>query len=324
MNIRQAVLAAGAAGLALTFAAQPSAAGPEDHETLRVTVILDCCPGNVFWEPLIHGAEEAGRLFNVDVDIQNQEGDPERQVNLIETAITNRQHGVVPMIAVEDTATAVIQKAMDNGVRVIIANMDDPDGTGPGGTVRMAYVGQDLEMSGYLIGRRMVAEHGLKSGDHCVTPVEFPEDVYAQERYAGVKRALDESGVSSEAIGTGGVVEENQNTVAEYLVSHPETDCAIGLGNAPTSVLPQAAEDAGMEGLPNGGFDINPRVMDNINSGLTTATMDQQAFWQGFLPVMFIAYNVRYGLMPGDVDTGMGIVDKTNAAIATEWAGTYR
>ena len=79
-----------------------------------------------------------------------------------------------------------------------------------------------------------------------------------------------------------------------------------------------------MEGLPNGGFDINPRVMDNINSGLTTATMDQQAFWQGFLPVMFIAYNVRYGLMPGDVDTGMGIVDKTNAAIATEWAGTYR
>ena len=324
MSIRRTVLAAAAAGLALTFTAQTSTAGPEDHETLRVTVILDCCPGNVFWEPLIHGAQEAGRLFNVDVDIQNQEGDPERQVNLIETAITNKQHGVVPMIAVEDTATAVIQKAMDAGTRVIIANMDDPDGTGEGGTVRMAYVGQDLEMSGYLIGRRMVQEHGLKSGDHCVTPVEFPEDVYAQLRYAGVKRALDESGVSTEAIGTGGVVEENQNIVAEYLVSHPETDCAIGLGNAPTSVLPQSAEDAGMEGLPNGGFDINPRVMDNINAGLTTATMDQQAFWQGFLPVMFIAYNVRYGLMPGDVDTGMGIVDKTNAAIATEWAGTYR
>ena len=62
-----------------------------------------------------------------------------------------------------------------------------PTVPGPGGTVRMAYVGQNLEMSGYLIGRRMVAEHGLKSGDHCVTPVEFPEDVYAQERYAGVK-----------------------------------------------------------------------------------------------------------------------------------------
>ena len=92
----------------------------------------------------------------------------------------------------------------------------------------------------------------------------------------------------------------------------------------PTSVLPQAAEEAGLDGLPNGGFDVNPRIMENINAGLTTATMDQQPFWQGFLPVMFIAYQVRYNLAPGGVDTGNGVVDASNAQAATDFAGTYR
>ena len=125
-------------------------------------------------------------------------------------------------------------------------------------------------------------------------------------------------------IGTGDQVAENLNIVAEYLLANPDTDCAIGLGNVPTSVLPQAAEEAGLDGLPNGGFDVNPRIMENINAGLTTATMDQQPFWQGFLPVMFIAYQVRYNLAPGSVDTGNGVVDASNAQAATDHAGTYR
>jgi len=120
------------------------------------------------------------------------------------------------------------------------------------------------------------------------------------------------------------VVEENQNLIAEYLVGNPDTDCIVGLGNVPTSVAPQAAEDAGMDGLPNGGFDVNPRIMENINAGLTTASMDQQPFLQGFLPVMFVALNQRYGVQPSDLNTGVGIVDSSNADVATAYAGTYR
>ena len=175
-----------------------------------------------------------------------------------------------------------------------------------------------------MIGKRMVEEHGLGAGDFCVTPVEFPEHMYANLRYQGVKRALDEAGVESEMIGTGGQVAENQNIIAEYLVGHPDTDCAIGMGNTPTSVLPQSAEEAGMEALPNGGFDVNPRIMENINAGLTTATMDQQPFLQAFLGVMAVAFHQRYGLAPSSVNTGVGVVDKANAHLADTYAGTFR
>ena len=289
-----------------------------DNDEVHVTLIVHCCPGNVFFEPLMYGAQEAARLFNVNLDIQNAENDPQRQINIIETAIANRQDGVVPMLSVKDAMVEVIAKARAAGVAVISSNIDDE------GTARQAFVGQDFVASGFIIGTRMIAEHGLEEGDHCVAPVEFPDLYYAGKRYEGVKKALDAAGIASEMIGTGGQVAENLNIVAEYLLANPETDCAIGLGNVPTSVLPQAAEEAGLDDLPNGGFDVNPRIMENINAGKTTATMDQQPFWQGFLPVMFIAYQVRYNLAPGDVDTGNGVVDAANAKAATDFAGTYR
>lgn len=325
MRVIPSVCAALAAGACSLFFAQPSTAGPKDEAPLDITFIIHCCEGNVFWEPMIHAVREAEELFNVTVDIQNADGDPERNANLIETAIANKVDGIVPMLSVDDALTDSIQKAVDAGIVVIAANIDDPDGTGPGGSSRMAFVGQDFIASGARIGERMIEQHGLKAGDHCVSPVEQPDLVYAHQRFTGVKNALDGAGVTVEVIGTGtGNADENQSIIAEYLVANPETDCAIALSGVPLSVLPQAAEEAGLKGLANGGFDINDRVMDNINGGMTTATMDQQPFWQAFLPIMFIAYNVRYGLAPGDVDTGMGMVDKASAAVATERAGTYR
>jgi simple sugar transport system substrate-binding protein len=324
MIIARSAIAALAAGLLMAFAAQPGTAGPQDEETLEVTFILHCCEGITFWEPMLHGINEAGSLFNVNVDVQNADGDPERNKNLIETAIANKVDGIVSMVAVEDVLTESIQDASDAGIAVITANVDDPEGDGPGGTARLAFVGQDFAASGYRIGKRMVEKYGLKEGDFCVVPSEQADLVWSHLRYSGVKKALDEAGVASEVLATGTVLNEAKNILAEYLVARPETDCIITLGYVNTQHAPQAAEEAGMEGLPNGGFDTGSLVLENIIAGLTEASMDQQPFWQGFLPVMYIAYNVRYGLAPVESDTGMGLIDLDNAHLYPKWVGTYR
>ncbi|MDE0202355.1 MAG: substrate-binding domain-containing protein [Rhodospirillaceae bacterium] len=314
-----AISLAAAVGLSLALLVHPASAELKDPSaTLKANFIIHAACGNVFYEPIIFGANLAGEIFNVDVTMQCAEGDLEAHVDLIETGIASGVDGIIDQISVPDTMTDAIQKARDAGITVIAASIDDK------GTARQAFFGQDFVESGHIIGRRMVEEHGLGEGDFCVAPVEFAELSYAIDRYAGVKMALDEAGVGSEMIGVGAVVEENQNLIAEYLVGNPDTDCIVGLGNVPTSVAPQAAEDAGMDGLPNGGFDVNPRIMENINAGLTTASMDQQPFIQGFLPVMFVALNQRYGIQPSDLNTGVGIVDSSNADVATAYAGTYR
>ncbi len=314
-------VAAAAAAVGLVGIAG-SASAQDDLAPVSVTFIQHCCSGATFFQPMQFGAEEAARLFQVDLTYVNADGDAARHAELIETAIAEGQDAVAPTITVPDALDEAVQKAVDAGLIVIAQNIDDPDGAD--GNARQAFVGQDFHASGRIIGQRMIDEHGLGEGDHCLLPVEFPELTYAIERAEGVQLALDPAGITSEVIGTGTVDAEALTAISQALIANPDITCIVGLGTTPTTVAPDAAMEAGIDSIPNGGFDTNPKIMENIMNGVTTATMDQQPFWQGFLPVMFAAYAVRYGLTPPDIDTGNNLIDMVNGQYALDWGGTYR
>ena len=118
-------------------------------------------------------------------------------------------------------------------------------------------------------------------------------------------------------------METSLNIIAEYLLGRPEVTCIIDLGGVPMTVTPLATKEAGREGLPNGGFGAGLEILEAIKTGITTATMNQQVFWVGFMPVMFIAMWRRYGLEPADFDTG-GMITRANVDKIARWIGTYR
>lgn len=310
------------AALGLTAIGAASSASAQDLPPVKVTFIQHCCSGATFFQPMQFGAEEAARLFQVDLTYVNADGDAARHANLIETAIGEGQDAVIPTITVPDALDAAVQKAVDAGLLVIAQNIDDPEGAA--GNARQSFVGQDFIASGNIIGRRMIDQHGLSEGDHCLLPVEFPELTYAIERAAGVQSAFTEAGITTEIVGTGTVDGEALTIVSQALIANPNIDCIVGLGTTPTTVAPDAANEVGRTGIPIGGFDTNPKIMENIMAGVVTATMDQQPFWQGYLPVMFAAYAVRYGLTPPDVDTGNNLIDSDNGQLALDHGGTYR
>ena len=109
MKALRGALSALAAGLMLTFVAQPGVA--QDEEPIDVTYVIVCCPGDLFWEPLIFGADLAAKHYNVNLDYQQGENDPVRINNIVETAIANDVDGIVWGITVEGAYTDVIQKA---------------------------------------------------------------------------------------------------------------------------------------------------------------------------------------------------------------------
>lgn len=61
-------------------------------------------------------------------------------------------------------------------------------------------------------------------------------------------------------------------------------------------------------------WDVGLPVVQAIQAGYVTATIDQQAYLQGFDTIMqLFLWNVSGGLMrPTDTDTGIGIVTKAN------------
>ena len=112
--------------------------------------------------------------------------------------------------------------------------------------------------------------------------------------------------------------------MVQYLLGHPETDAVIGLGSTPTSVAVKAVQEAGLD-IPTGGYDITPEILENIQNGSLTATVDQQPYYQGFYAVTQMAHLLKYGLLPSDMNTGgTGLVTKANVEGAVKWAGVTR
>jgi simple sugar transport system substrate-binding protein len=317
MKIRKSVMlvAAVVAGLVCSVTARAA-------DNPRFTIIIYDTTGNPFWSKVVAGVNEAAKAFNISVDTQFANNDPVQQNNEIETAVASKVAGIGLAINVPNAYTQNIKRAIDAGIPVVAFNIDDPKGAA--GSARLSFIGQSFQAAGYAIGKRMVDVCNLKKGGHVVCPVEHPEATYAVERYAGVKRALDEAGVTSEVLDTGAVgLEDTVNKIDQYLLGRSDTVAVIGLGGLPTEAAPKAIQEAKLK-IPTGGFDLSKQILQNILDGKSVATVDQQPFYQGFLTVTELYYKNKYGLIPVDVNTGSALIDKSNASAALQFADSTR
>jgi simple sugar transport system substrate-binding protein len=305
--------------------AAPGGTGSQPATKLgkKVTMIIYAAQSVEFFVPVVQGAKDAAAQFGVDLDVQYSDGDPVKQNNQIETAIANKVDGIAVSIPDDNAFSANLCKAANAGIGVVSFNVDSSKGAA-GGTCRMAFMGQNFVDTGYLIAQRMIKDHGIKSGDLVLAPVEAPEAVYAIQRFAGVKKAMDEIGAKVEELGTGFNLADAQTKEVQYLLGHPDTKAIIGLGSVPLTVAPKAIQEAKVN-IPLGGFDLTSDIIAGIENGTITATVDQQPYSQGFYAVAQLALYFKYGLYPSDMATGgLGLVDKTNVATVKALVGTVR
>ena len=316
-----------AAAVSLTVACQPpvdpgGTEGAPREESYEFLLIIYTSAGNPFWTKVRAGAEEIAAALGCKVNFQYADNDPIKQNDLMEVAIANRVDGLAINISLDDAYDEAVQRALDAGIPVIGFNNDDSEGAA--GNPRLAYIGQDERAAGHEVAKRLIKEGGLKAGDHVLCPVEYPESTYAINRYAGVSKAFGEIGISSEVLKTDAIsLEDVLTRMTQYLLGHPETDAVLAMGETPMSVTPQAIEEANRE-LPSAGFDISRDIAENIRDGRIIAAVDQKPFYQGSLTVMQLYYYNKYNLLPCDVDTGGGLVDKSNVAKVLELADTIR
>jgi simple sugar transport system substrate-binding protein len=330
-NPMQSVRKLGIAAIAgIVMAAVPTAsmAFDSDHKEewkkINILFVPWSQSSNAFFEAVVNGAKDAAEQQGVNIDIQFGEEDQKHQLGILETGIANKVSGIAVNIADDNAYIDVLCGAMKQGIPVVTFNIDDSRHGAPGSTCRMAFMGQNFIAAGYVLGKRMIAEHGLKKGDMVFTPVEAAQATYAVERHAGVQKALAEIGANSEILGVGNDHAQALNMMTQYLLGHPDTAAVIGLGQTPTSQAVQAIKDSGLK-IPAGGFDVSKDILEDIKNGELTATVDQQPYSQGFYAVTQLALNLKYGLYPSEMDTGgTGLIDKTNYQFAETYAGPVR
>ena len=66
-------------------------------------------------------------------------------------------------------------------------------------------------------------------------------------------------------------------------------------------------------------FDLSPEILEAVKDGRMLFAVDQQAYLQGYMPIVMLTQRIRYGLFPSmgqTVSTGPSFVTKDNAALA--------
>jgi len=56
-------------------------------------------------------------------------------------------------------------------------------------------------------------------------------------------------------------------------------------------------------------FDLVPVVLDEMKRGYVDITIDQQPYYQGYLPILQLAMMKKFGLSAFDVNTGKAVVE---------------
>ena len=116
-----------------------------------------------------------------------------------------------------------------------------------------------------------------------------------------------------------------ETRAAAALQANPDIDAVLSVGPHVCVGVQKAIDDIGMS-VHHSCFDLSPPVMDLINSGKVSFTIDQQQRLQGYMPVIVLhLYNNSAGLLPGaNIPSGPGFVDKSNASSVAALAGIDR
>ncbi|MDH2426200.1 sugar ABC transporter substrate-binding protein [Sphaerisporangium sp. TRM90804] len=295
----------GQGGAAGGASAAPAAGAEAGGDGGTFAVITHGAPGDSFWDVVKNGAEAAGKQYGATVTYQG-DGDPAKQAQLLDQAISQKVDGVVVSMANPDALRESITKAVSAGIPVVTVNSGAAESKEFGA---ITHVGQSEEVAGRGAGEKLKAEGVTKL--LCV--IHEAGNVGLDQRCNGATATL------------GGTVERLQVDVSNLADATSKIKAKLQADASVDGVLTlnPAVAVAARDAIADGGskaklatFDLSADVVDAIGADEILFAVDQQQYLQGWLPITFLElYRKNLNTVGGGlpVNTGPGFVTKENA-----------
>jgi simple sugar transport system substrate-binding protein len=288
------------------------APGEPTSDSTRIAVVTHGQASSPFWAIVRNGVEAAGRQMDVLVSYRAPDVySLDHMVTLIDQAVAGKPDGLVVSLPEPGLAPA-IRRAVRAGIPTVTINSGSDMYAKLG---VLAHIGQPEGDAGLKAGERLAAA-GVRRA-LCVNLQIRNQGLDA--RCAGLARAMRKAGGRMRMIRVDDQDPGAPKRIARA-VGETRSDGVLALNG--TSGL---AALKGLKGrdVPIGSFDLGPDILHAVRQGRLAFAVDQQAYLQGYLPVVLLAERARYGLFPaqGDViPTGPNFVTKANAAQAIKLA----
>ena len=271
---------------------------------------------NPFFVPTQYGLQDAAALLGIPKPAWtgSQNSSVPEMVSATNAAISSKANGIAVAVISATAFKTPVANAMNAGIPVVSYNADG--NVGNPGTNRLAYIGQDLFVSGQALGQRIAAS--MPNGGDAVGFIATPGTANIQPRIDGAKQAIGASGknIKFTSVASGAALSQENTTINAYVLAHKSTLKGIFAVDAgSTQTVGQIIAKYGLTGkVASGGFDLTPVTLSGIKAGHLDFTIDQQPYLQGFLPVLALyLFNLSGGLVnPPETNTGLTFVTKAN------------
>jgi simple sugar transport system substrate-binding protein len=263
---------------------------------------------NPFFVPTKYGAQDACTLLGCSYQWTGSENsNVNEMVNAMNTAVTGGADGIAVALIDAKAFNAPTDAALKAKIPVVAYNADSPS------NARLAYIGQDLFVSGQEMGKRI--QQLVPSGDVALF-IATPGSANIQPRIDGAQDVLKKaSGITTHVVATGAAVPNELSTIDSYASGHANTKGMFAVDAGSTQSVAQTIQKHNLrqKGVKGGGYDLTPTTQKLLAAGQIDFTIDQQPYLQGFLPVLQLyLYTASQTLTgPADVNTGLKFLDKT-------------
>jgi simple sugar transport system substrate-binding protein len=270
--------------------------------------------GDSFWAVAKKGAEDAGKQMGVTVKYSESANDPQKQAQLIDSAVTEKVDGIAVSAPNPDAIRDSLKKATDAGIPIITLNSGAEDYQALGA---ITHVGQTETIAGEGAGAKF-KEAGAKK---LLCVIHEQSNIGLNQRCDGAKKGF---GGEVENLQVKGV-DDIQTTLTEIqskLQSDNSIDAVLTL-NPDIAVAARDAVQGAGSSAKLATFDLSGDVVQAIQDGEIDFAVDQQQYLQGYLPVVFLTlYKSNANTVGGGepVLTGPGYVTKDNAETVAQLA----
>ena len=285
--------------------------------------------GNPFMLAVKLGVDYACELIDADCQflLAQTDGNLDVQMANMEHAITQKPDGIAVAIFTNDSFDEPVQRALDQGINVVAFNLDDE--LHDDGNARLGFIGQDMVAAGYAVAKRMSKHFPTEGPIHVLIGHNDPGAFWDEQRTRGQMNFLkDYAAANTDRQITFDEIDASMGydvvgtRVAAYVQANPHTTAYMEGGIWGPSVaasMRALGYDPGQL-LICGCFDLLPAILEEMENGWNQATVDQQPFLQGFLPVMNLHLMKKYGLGGWDLNSGNFVVGPEGVAKVKELA----
>jgi simple sugar transport system substrate-binding protein len=269
---------------------------------------------NPFFTPTQYGAEDASALLGTTFQwTGSKTSNVGEMVNAMNAAISAKADGIAVALVDTKAFNEPTQRALEAGIPVVSYNADAP------GNDRLAYIGQDLYVSGQEMGKRIVQ---LVDSGKVALFIATPGSLNIQPRIDGAIDSIKKSGkdIQYKAIASGAELNEELSRIDAYYIGNKDVKGMFAVDAGSTQAVAQVVQKYKLreKDVKAGGYDTLPKTLELLKADQLDFTIDQQAYLQGFYPVQQLYLTKLSGWLTGTGDMNTGL-----KFLTTDDAGDY-